>query len=341
MREQIADLEQIEKIVIHTSHHTHFVIGTGANDPQKMDPKASRETLDHSIMYIFAVALQDGTLAPRRQLRAEPRRPRRHRAAVAQDRDARGSGVDAPLPLDRSRTRRRSAAASRSSCRTAAESSTRLAVANAHPLGARPFGREDYIRKFHDADRRRSSRTREANRFLEAAQDLRLPAVSCIVERRPAAGTLAEAGICLNARLCRASAAALSSAGKPGHSLLSQAGEAEPRDGSNQGEHHERDRALPNRAKKGVGLSGVTAGNTALCTVGRTGNDLHYRGYDILDVADTCEFEEIAYLLVHGTLPTRAELAGLQGEADARCAACRIAVKQRWKHCPPRRIRWT
>jgi 2-methylcitrate synthase len=66
--------------------------------------------------------------------------------------------------------------------------------------------------------------------------------------------------------------------------------------------------ALPNRAKKGVGLSGVTAGNTALCTVGRSGNDLHYRGYDILDVADTCEFEEIAYLLVHGTLPTRAEL---------------------------------
>ena len=72
--------------------------------------------------------------------------------------------------------------------------------------------------------------------------------------------------------------------------------------------------ALPNRAKKGVGLSGVTAGNTALCTVGRTGNDLHYRGYDILDVADTCEFEEIAYLLVHGTLPTRAELAGYKAK---------------------------
>src|ERR1700760_3653244 len=60
LREQIPDLEQVEKITIHTSHHTHAVIGTGANDPQKMDPKASRETLDHSIMYIFAVALQDG-----------------------------------------------------------------------------------------------------------------------------------------------------------------------------------------------------------------------------------------------------------------------------------------
>jgi len=62
------------------------------------------------------------------------------------------------------------------------------------------------------------------------------------------------------------------------------------------------------KPKKSVALSGVVAGNTALCTVGRTGNDLHYRGYDILDVANTCEFEEIAYLLVHGKLPTRGEL---------------------------------
>ena len=62
------------------------------------------------------------------------------------------------------------------------------------------------------------------------------------------------------------------------------------------------------KAKKSVALSGVAAGNTALCTVGRTGNDLHYRGYDILDVATTCEFEEIAHLLVHGKLPNRAEL---------------------------------
>src|SRR3954464_12774491 len=74
---------------------------------------------------------------------------------------------------------------------------------------------------------------------------------------------------------------------------------------------------LPNRAKKGVGLSGVTAGNTALCSVGKTGNDLHYRGYDILDVADTCEFEEIAYLLVHGKLPTTAELKGYKAKLKA------------------------
>jgi 2-methylcitrate synthase len=63
------------------------------------------------------------------------------------------------------------------------------------------------------------------------------------------------------------------------------------------------------KPKKSVALSGVTAGNTALCTVGRTGNDLHYRGYDILDIADVCEFEEIAHLLVHEKLPTAAELA--------------------------------
>ena len=62
--------------------------------------------------------------------------------------------------------------------------------------------------------------------------------------------------------------------------------------------------------KKSVALSGVPAGNTALCTVGRSGNDLHYRGYDILEIATVCEFEEIAYLLVHGKLPNRAELTG-------------------------------
>ena len=62
------------------------------------------------------------------------------------------------------------------------------------------------------------------------------------------------------------------------------------------------------KPKKSVALSGVTAGNTALCTVGKTGNDLHYRGYDILDIAETCEFEEIAHLLVHGKLPSAAEL---------------------------------
>jgi 2-methylcitrate synthase len=68
------------------------------------------------------------------------------------------------------------------------------------------------------------------------------------------------------------------------------------------------------KPKKSVALSGVTAGNTALCTVGRTGNDLHYRGYDILDIATQCEFEEIAHLLVHETLPNRVQLAAYKAK---------------------------
>ncbi|MFM0291288.1 bifunctional 2-methylcitrate synthase/citrate synthase [Paraburkholderia megapolitana] len=71
------------------------------------------------------------------------------------------------------------------------------------------------------------------------------------------------------------------------------------------------------KPKKSVALSGVTAGNTALCTVGRTGNDLHYRGYDILDIAGACEFEEIAYLLVHEKLPNTAELAAYKTKLKA------------------------
>jgi 2-methylcitrate synthase len=71
------------------------------------------------------------------------------------------------------------------------------------------------------------------------------------------------------------------------------------------------------KPKKSVALSGVTAGNTALCTVGKTGNDLHYRGYDILDIATTCEFEEIAYLLIHGKLPNPTELKGYRAKLSA------------------------
>ena len=77
------------------------------------------------------------------------------------------------------------------------------------------------------------------------------------------------------------------------------------------------------KPKKSVALSGVAAGNTALCTVGRTGNDLHYRGYDILDIATQCEFEEIAYLLVHEKLPNRAELAAYKTKLEGAASAAR------------------
>ena len=175
MRGAVGDLSKIEKIVIHTSHHTHYVIGTGANDPQKMDPKASRETLDHSIMYIFAVALQDGQWHHERSY--APARARRrdtvalwHKIETQEDAEwtrryhsrdpnelAFGARVDIVLQDGRTVT-------------------DELAIANAHPLGARPFERDDYIRKFRTMTDGVIGE-REANRFLTAAQDaLTLPA---------------------------------------------------------------------------------------------------------------------------------------------------------------------
>ncbi|MGC9270811.1 MmgE/PrpD family protein [Acidiphilium sp.] len=175
MRGQIEDFGAIEKIVIHTSHHTHYVIGTGANDPQKMDPKASRETLDHSIMYIVAVALQDGvwhhveSYAPQRAQRADtvalwhkietsedPEWTRRYHSNDPNEK-AFGGRIEIRFK----------------------DGSTlvdELAVANAHSLGARPFGRDDYIHKFLTLTGGIIS-ARESARFLEAVQELpKLPA---------------------------------------------------------------------------------------------------------------------------------------------------------------------
>ena len=88
------------------------------------------------------------------------------------------------------------------------------------------------------------------------------------------------------------------------------------------------------KPKKSVALSGTAAGNTALCTVGRSGNDLHYRGYDILDVAAACEFEEIAHLLVHGKLPNTAELAGYKAKLKA-LRGLPAALKTALEQLPP------
>jgi 2-methylcitrate dehydratase len=144
---RIGDLSRVREVVIHTSHHTHNVIGTGAGDPQKMDPGASRETLDHSIMYIVAVALQDGgwhherSYARSRAARPDtvelwhrvrtvedPEWTRRYHAADPADRAFGGRIV---VSLDDG---------------TVVEDE--LAVADAHPRGARPFAREQYVGKF-------------------------------------------------------------------------------------------------------------------------------------------------------------------------------------------------
>ena len=170
MRDQIKDLSQIERILIHTSHHTHYVIGTGAQDPQKMDPKASRETLDHSIMYIFAVALQDGrwhhvdSYAPKRAGRADTVR-------LWHSIETR----EAPEWTERYHSRDPETLAFGGRVEiTMKDGSTlvdELGVANAHPRGAKPFGREQYIRKFVTLTDGILAQ-KEANRFLEVVQDL-------------------------------------------------------------------------------------------------------------------------------------------------------------------------
>lgn len=147
MGPKIGDLSKVESIVIYTSHHTHYVIGTGANDPQKVDPKASRETLDHSIMYIFAVALEDGgwhherSYAPERAGRPEtvalwhkistvedPEWTRRYHSRDPKEK-AFGGKVIVHL-------------------KGGSVITDAIAVADAHPLGARPFVREQYVAKF-------------------------------------------------------------------------------------------------------------------------------------------------------------------------------------------------
>jgi 2-methylcitrate dehydratase len=170
MRRKIADLSQIEKVIIHTSQHTHQVIGTGSNDPQKMDPQASRETLDHSIMYIFAVALEDGrwhhvqSYAPERasrpgtmrlwrsiETREDPEWTRRYHSS---DPAEKAFGGRAEIVF-----------------RDGARITDEIRVANAHPLGNKPFTREDYQRKFQSLTGEILS-PRESRRFLDAVQRL-------------------------------------------------------------------------------------------------------------------------------------------------------------------------
>ena len=147
MRDRIGDLAQIESIVLHTSHHTHVVIGTGSNDPQKFDPDASRETLDHSVMYIFAVALQDGvwhheaSYAPERAHRPDTIELWRKISTVEDPEWTRRYHSDDPAD-------KAFGAKAVVTLKNGEVITDEMAVADAHPLGARPFAREQYRNKF-------------------------------------------------------------------------------------------------------------------------------------------------------------------------------------------------
>ncbi len=147
MRSRIGDLDQIATIVLYTSHHTHVVIGTGSGDPQKFDPDASRETLDHSVMYIFAVALQDGewhherSYAPERAHRPDTIELWRKISTVEDAEWTRRYHSDDPAE-------KAFGARAVVTLKSGEVIVDELAVADAHPLGARPFEREQYRNKF-------------------------------------------------------------------------------------------------------------------------------------------------------------------------------------------------
>ena len=147
MRNQISDFNAIDSIVIHTSHHTHNVIGTGSGDPQKIDPDASRETLDHSIMYIFAVALEDGrwhhidSYTPERTHR--PSTVRIWQSVSTKEDLTWTQHYHAKDPANRAFGGRVEI-----TLRDGQVVGDEIIVANAHPAGAKPFIRRDYLAKF-------------------------------------------------------------------------------------------------------------------------------------------------------------------------------------------------
>ena len=171
IKKKIYNLNEVKKIDIYTSHHTHYVIGTGANDPQKMDPNASRETLDHSIMYIFAVALEDGDW--------------HHEKSYSKSRSNRKSTIKLWRLIktheDKKWTRKYHDPNPKNKSfgakvvvklNNGKKIIDQLEKADAHPYGARPFKRQDYIRKFKTLTDKILSK-KESERFLKTVQNLR------------------------------------------------------------------------------------------------------------------------------------------------------------------------
>ncbi|NKE10318.1 MULTISPECIES: MmgE/PrpD family protein [Kocuria] len=167
---EIADPSNVERIVLHTSHHTHYVIGSGANDPQKYDPKATRETLDHSIPYIFTVALQDGSwhhvdsYAPERAGRADTVELW-HK--ITTEEDAEWTRRYHSLDISEKAFGGRAEIVLKDGTSIVDQ----IAVADAHPLGARPFAREQYLTKLRTLAEGLVADT-ELERFIQAAESL-------------------------------------------------------------------------------------------------------------------------------------------------------------------------
>jgi len=171
LKKKIKNLNQIKKIDIYTSHHTHYVIGTGANDPQKMDPKASRETLDHSIMYIFAVALEDGNwhhIKSYTKARANRKSTIKiwHSIKTHEDKKWTKKYHD-PNPKKKSFGAK--VVITLNNGKKFIESLNR---ADAHPYGQRPFKRKDYINKFLTLTKNIITK-KESNRFLNQVQKIK------------------------------------------------------------------------------------------------------------------------------------------------------------------------
>ncbi len=170
LNKKIQNLSQIKKIDIYTSHHTHYVIGTGANDPQKMDPKASRETLDHSIMYIFAVALEDASwhhVNSYKKSRANKKSTIKIWRSIKTHEDKKWTKkYHDPNPKNKSFGAK--VVVTLNNNKKIIE---QLDKADAHPYGLRPFVRKNYINKFLTLTKNILSK-KESDRFLKTVQNL-------------------------------------------------------------------------------------------------------------------------------------------------------------------------
>ena len=170
LNKKIKNLNQIKKIDIYTSHHTHYVIGTGANDPQKMDPNASRETLDHSIMYIFAVALEDASwhhVNSYKKSRANKKSTIKIWRSIKTHEDKKWTKKYHD-PNAKNKSFGAKVVVTLNNGKKIIE---QLDKADAHPYGSRPFVRENYINKFLTLTKNILSK-KESDRFLKTVQNL-------------------------------------------------------------------------------------------------------------------------------------------------------------------------